>query len=170
MTDRWLSQQEAAELIRRRLQASVGLAQATLKAAKVSGEIRSRPRRESVDHMGAISSILGITDNRLVTPRFGVPHDIELSEDDLTDWLDRRAPRSKSAATKTEKRTRRKSPKYTKRAPAKKAIDTLWPDGKIPTELLNGLLCTKVRGWLKSNVPELPTLSDETILRAAGRK
>jgi len=43
---------------------------------------------------------------------------------------------------------------------------------KIPdsTEMRNGVLCQRVRDWIKKERPEWQFFSDDTLLRAAGRK
>jgi hypothetical protein len=62
-----------------------------------------------------------------------------------------------------------------KRTRAKQAITALWPAGAPPAAALPpGVLCAKVSDWLKADCEthHLPRLdiSDDTILRAAGRK
>lgn len=52
---------------------------------------------------------------------------------------------------------------------AQRAITTLYPAGVPPeAEVPNAVLCRRVGDWLKAN--ELHDLSDDTILRAAGRR
>jgi hypothetical protein len=61
------------------------------------------------------------------------------------------------------------------RTRARMAIDAVLPEGVPDQSILgNGPLCTKVQEWLKRdavqrNVPHVP-ISDDTILRAAGRQ
>jgi hypothetical protein len=61
-----------------------------------------------------------------------------------------------------------------KKVRAQQAIRALWPpNGVVPEILGNGPLCKKVAEWIeedckRQNVPQL-SISDDTILRAAGR-
>ena len=52
---------------------------------------------------------------------------------------------------------------------AQRAIAAVYPDG-VPTQFLkpNSLLCRRIGEWLKHN--DLPSVSNDTILRAAGRR
>jgi predicted DNA-binding transcriptional regulator AlpA len=84
--------------------------------------------------------------------------DVEINEDDLRCWLEKPMP----------KPTRlRKQPK---RELAEQAVAALWPDG-VPGQgtLPNKRLVERVKGYLHKNDMHA-SISDDTILRAAGRK
>jgi hypothetical protein len=90
-----------------------------------------------------------------------------ISEGDLLDWLGRHHPARAAAPPKPRPRN--------KRARVDSAIRAMWGDALPGAEILsNSALCKQVSDWLKAdskkqNVPaEIP--SDDTILRAAGRK
>jgi len=92
----------------------------------------------------------------------GVNGIIEFNAEDLHYWL--------SAAASTEEAPSTKKRARPQRERAKEAIDALWPDGVPPqNKLPNALLFKRVNDHLKKNgSPE--SISDESILRAAGRK
>jgi hypothetical protein len=77
-------------------------------------------------------------------------------------------PQDDPPAKRTERRRDR-------RIRAKMAVDALWPERvPDPSILPNGPLCKKVNEWLKKdceqqNISHVP-ISDDTILRAAGRR
>jgi len=83
----------------------------------------------------------------------------------------RKSHKREQAAQAVHPKTRRRS--Y-KRERAAEAIQALWPNG-IPDQkaLSNGLLCKRVAEWIsedsKKTSLQPPTISDDTILRAAGR-
>jgi hypothetical protein len=92
----------------------------------------------------------------------GVNGIIEFNAEDLHYWL--------SAAPSTEEAPSAKKRSRPQRERAKAVIDTLWPDGVPPqNELRNASLLKRVNNHLKKiGSPE--SISDDTILRAAGRK
>jgi hypothetical protein len=92
----------------------------------------------------------------------GVNGIIEFNAEDLHYWL--------SAAASTEEAPSTKKRARPQRQRAKEAIDALWPKGVPPqSKLRNTPLLKCVHDHLKKNdSPE--SISDDTILRAAGRK
>jgi hypothetical protein len=40
----------------------------------------------------------------------------------------------------------------------------------VPPDVVNTVLCRNVGAWVKTNLPNMPEISDSTIKRAAGRK
>ena len=93
---------------------------------------------------------------------YGVNGIIEFSAGDLHYLL--------SAAASTEEAPSTKKHAQPQRQPAKEAIDALWPKGVPPQgKLRNALLLKRVNDYLKKN-DSRESISDETILRAAGRK
>jgi hypothetical protein len=92
----------------------------------------------------------------------GVNGIIAFNAEDLHYWL--------SAAASTEEAPSTKKRAQPQRQRAKEVIDALWPDGVPPqNELRNASLLKGVNDHLKKNgSPE--SISDESILRAAGRK
>jgi hypothetical protein len=169
---------EAAEIVRARLNASVGRSEAILATARASREVRFDNPADPVLLMyddGLIGmnlrSIRGISaDGKPVTHNISRGRS-SISEADLLDWLDRTHPENK-AGTKVTAAPRSQA----KRARVRAAIEALWPNGRMPDQstLPNALLCKKVGDWLKADcaaqgVP-IAIPSDDTILRAAGRK
>jgi hypothetical protein len=91
----------------------------------------------------------------------GVNGIIEFNAEDLHYWL--------SAAPSTEEAPSTKKRSRPQRERAKAVIDTLRPGGVPPqNELRNASLLKDVNDHLKKNGS--PPISDDTILRAAGRK
>ena len=93
---------------------------------------------------------------------------IELSRADVTSVLCTVPTAGRSSAdaeAKTGRRTRRRP----NRERAQLAILAVYPDG-VPSPIVepNAMLCRRVGDWLKDN--HLPDVSDDTILRAAGRR
>jgi hypothetical protein len=105
-----------------------------------------------------------------------------INEQELLAWLSRRAMQTHEAGhavavvpqktheTPVDKPARRQN----QRDRAQRAINILWPNG-LPdqTMLPNGSLCSQVVEWLtenckRQNIRFVP-ISDDTILRAAGR-
>jgi hypothetical protein len=52
---------------------------------------------------------------------------------------------------------------------AERGVRACYPDG-VPRDVVNAVLCRNVGDWVKVNLPNMPTISDSTIKRAAGRK
>ena len=160
----WLSYSEAIDLIRSRLGIPHGPATAELKRARNSGEIAYWPQ-----------SAPPLFDPYKSTPRivdeaFGRREEIDLyfKKIDLEYWLDRERPKAKGGKT-TPRRPQ------IKRDRAEEAVKALWPNRvPEPTLLPNDLLCRKVDGWLRADCKtrgiEFVAPSNDTILRAAGRK
>jgi hypothetical protein len=149
----WLSFPEATQIVRQRLNASVGRAEAIVKQAQGSGEVR--PAIEPIN-LAADDGVIGMDLWPTTEPRF--------SKDDFLDWLDRNAAPPPA-----------REPHGKKRARARQAIDAIWPKG-VPSQeaLANKLLCSRVIEWLKADCVQqgLPfaKIEADTILRAAGRK
>jgi len=152
--EQWLRPHEAAALVRQHCGGSIGRSEELVRAAVASGEVRSVER--------------GVQDFSQ-RPGSGVKKISLSNKDDLIDWLSRQTPldipaKAAAASTSQEKRER-----------AKEAIRALWKDD-IPaqTVLPNLPLCQDVIDWLKSDCErrklEFFTISNDTILRAAGRK
>src|SRR5262245_46929745 len=92
----------------------------------------------------------------------GVNGIIAFNAEDLHYWLS--AAPSIEEAPSTKKRTQ------PQRERVKKVIDAEWPDGAPnQSELRNALLLKRVRDRLKSN-GSVESISDDSILRAAGRR
>src|SRR5271156_3424414 len=89
MAEQWLTREEAVELIRQRLNASVGRSQAVFQDAISSREVRARtaaPPREAY-YLLADDGIVG--DFRPGAKNYGGVKPSSYSKDDLVDWLDR---------------------------------------------------------------------------------
>jgi hypothetical protein len=158
----WIPLKAAIEILMDRRNISIGKAQAELKAAHKSGEVRfyrDRSTDPTLPLPAGNESTVGLD-----LP----PGTILVSKADLLLWLDKQAPQGPAAMAAVP----RPQPK---RDRAKAAIHALWPDG-VPDQAIlpNGKLCRQVTEWLKvdckqrSVLPILP--GDDTILRATGRR
>ena len=78
-------------------------------------------------------------------------------------------PLVKQSPVRLKQRPRKKRKPKLERTQA--AINTLYPNG-VPDQatLPNATLCQQVSDKLKNSRPPLPSVSDDTILRAAGRR
>jgi hypothetical protein len=152
MPEQWISFSEAAQLVRVHIRSSIGRAEAIVRTALSSGEVRS-----------GYDGALLLADDGLMDMR---PD--RFSKDDLLDWLDRHL-----SATPSQPTGRNRAQDIRDRA--KEAIDALWPQGPPSrADLSSKTLCDQVRYWVATECrkrglhPMKP--SDDTILRAAGRK
>jgi hypothetical protein len=158
MSDRWLTFNEAAEIVRARVGGNRGRSEALVRAARASGEVRTKDPLFLNDD--------GIVGARPLT-QIGVRR---FSEDDLLDWLDRQHLEIASKSSPSKGGGQPIKLKW-----VEDVIKDLYPNG-VPDQavLENGLLCTQVQNRLKADrikqgVPVAP-VSDTTILRGAGRK
>ena len=159
--EQWLSFKEAVKLIRSHLNASIGRAEALLRSAHQSGEVRSYQ-----------ANVLLLTDDGLLSGFGGrsqsVLEEQRFSEHDLLDWLDRQDVEPAKATPKRQ----HSSPKQDR---AKEAVEALWQND-VPNQsrLPKQSLCREVIDWLKSDCKkrnvEFFEISNDVILRAAGRK
>lgn len=85
--EEWLSFEAVTDLVRKRLNTSIGNAQSVTEAARKSGEVRS---------YRAADLLLAADDG--LTRLWSGARDIRFSKDDLLDWLDRNHPHDKPAA------------------------------------------------------------------------
>jgi hypothetical protein len=166
----WISFHWATHLIQTRRGLSTGKAQRTLRELCATGDIRSI--------LYEIDEYLHETEGQLIAtsePYKVKPSEwaeealdfrdgcwVDVSEDDVTHWLDRQKPTEAKAERRTSK----------KRELASQAIKALWPIG-IP-EIPNAEIEKQVGNWITSyckrnNLSKLD-ISSDTILRAAGRK
>ncbi|MGB9392840.1 MAG: hypothetical protein WCB70_23000 [Xanthobacteraceae bacterium] len=97
--------------------------------------------------------------------------DVRANEPKFWGWFNCEldAPKTTVSAEVRPKRARNK------RDRARRAIDALWPHGAPDQSTLeNGSLCSQVSDWLKRESErqgiQHVAISDDTILRAAGRK
>jgi hypothetical protein len=169
--EEWLNFHLAAEEIAQRCDVSVGVAQRMLREACAQGDIRSQ--REPYSRKG--QEIEGEGPPELIKPSEwlrdqvdlttdadGCEYFVDVNEDDFRYWLDRQ-----TTNTTDNKSTR------PRRDHVSRIITELWP-GEIPKELVNKAVVKLVRDKLakdceQKNLPLL-AVSDDTILRAAGRK
>lgn len=84
--ERWLSFDDAVEIIRAHLDASIGRSQKVMRAARASGEIRSDDADLLV--LTADDGVVGMD----LRPGAKKQNDVRFSHDDLMDWLKRNAP------------------------------------------------------------------------------
>jgi hypothetical protein len=161
----------AAQQIERSLGMSPGASQAKLRELCRSGEVRSwrepysmrngEPQGEGPPERIEPSEWRQ-REIDLMTDNDGCKFFVSVSKTDLEYWL--KAKQDHKAAP---------SRKRPKRDLAEKAINDLWPNG-IPKELLRKQIKKVVSNWItdyckRKNIPK-PIVSDDTILRAAGRK
>lgn len=186
MTERWVTKSAAIAMISERCGASDFRSRAMLDQAVADGV------RLSVG--GVLRSRASITDDQWGWGGMGaegqrafdgVGRPIEISEDDLLEWIKEAVPpieaqaaeasqpiaKSPEVAAPSNGQVERRQPK---RERAAEAIRALFDD-KVPamTDLPNVELCRQVGDWLKAdckgrNIRSL-TIHDDTILRAAGR-
>jgi hypothetical protein len=83
MSERWLTFGQASEIIRARLDASVGRSEAVLQAARTSGEVRTQEPVFLND-----DGVVGLRLRQISVRRF--------SEADLLDWLGRHHPEQRA--------------------------------------------------------------------------
>jgi hypothetical protein len=153
----WLRFHEAVAVVRQHRPGSIGRTEALVLQAGASGEVRSLERgvEDFSQRYGSKAKTISV-----------------LSKDDLIDWLNRNVPPTvpaKPAAPSARAATRNK------RDRAEQAVRALWPAGvPAPAALPPAVLCKQVSDWLKADCKahHLPAvdISDDTILRAAGRK
>lgn len=154
---------KATQMIRGRLNCPIGKAQAELRAAWESGEVRFKSANPVL-----LDNDDGITD----WTRRPVPiraEDKLTSKSDLEYWLNRNAPISL-----TEAQPNNKGGNSYKQDAALRAAREIFGD-EIPdqTQVPNKTLCSKVRGKLPPDMAATPDkggISNDTILRAVGRK
>jgi hypothetical protein len=187
MAEDWLLFNAAVDLVRTRLNSSIGRAQATLRSAIASGEVRSRERWIPVED----DDVLVVADDYLLdvdpVPGYlamahaadhpqavtapirngvnGLEKQIPtFSASDLVDWLDRQFLQSTIAAQKT---TTKRSAEKTERA--KRAAGSIWGESGPPAQLPNKSIVAEVYDWLEKH-GEPQDISDKVIRRAVGRK
>jgi hypothetical protein len=182
MSEQWLTFREAVEIVRAHLGASIGRSEAVMNKARASGEVRFRNATDPVllladDGLvgmnlrpGALGKAGISADGKAVTHRTTSANVSRISKDDLLDWLGRHHP--DKVAPKLEPVKPRAQ---IKRSRVQTALKELWKNEPPEQSVLpNSLLCKTVQDWLKHDsknqgVPALG-ISDDTILRAAGRK
>jgi hypothetical protein len=182
MSEQWLTFREAVEIVRKHLGASIGRSEALLNAARASSEVRFQNPAYPVllladDGLVGMSLRLrlgamkkgGVTaDGKPIIHSTASTNPFQISKDDLLDWLSRHH----TEAARKPKPTARKQ---IKRSRVASAIQALWPT-RLPEQpvLPNALLCKQVQDWLKDDSKNqgapAQVISDDTILRAAGRK
>jgi hypothetical protein len=163
MSSEWITFSEAAEIIRVRLAYTAGRAEAVMRQAKASGEIR-----ESVP-----PPLLVADDGLMGWNKSGVSR--RYSADDLLDWLARQSTPIQDQPPSEPQLEQPKARTQAKRDRVRMAVEALWPAG-VPAAavLANSRLCKTVGDWLKADCKKqgLPVtiISDDTILRAVDRK
>lgn len=161
--EQWLPADEAVEIIRRRFDASVGRAQAILKRARTSGEVRSEPTVVLDD-----DGLVGVGVRPGGTNAAWISRPAGVDKDDLLHWLDREAG-SIEKPTQDRKPTQRRTQPL--RGRAAEAIAALWPAG-VPDQakLPNKSFDSAVNDWLKADCMkrDIPyvALKRDTLLRA----
>jgi hypothetical protein len=189
MSEQWLLQSEAIELVCGRLKSSIGRAQALVRSATESGEVRSRikwvpvedddvlvdvedawldvdpvPRHlamaQAADHPKAVTARIRVGGNRLEKQIS------TYSCSDLIDWLERQPQVGVPVAVQRAPTTKRSAEKTDR---AKRVAVAIWGDGGPPSHLPNKSIYRAVMEWLK-NHSEPQDISEKVIRRAVGRK
>jgi hypothetical protein len=175
MSEQWITFEEAVDIVRAHLGASIGRSQAMTNAARASGEVRFQNLADPVllladDGLVGMSlrpgsmNCSGVTaDGRSIIHRATSANMSQVSKDDLLDWLSRQQfpdqkPDSKPAV-------RRTPPEQARALKAMKAIY-----GRIPpqNEVSNPVLEHAVNKYLKQE--GLKAVKKDAIQRAAGRR
>jgi hypothetical protein len=170
MSEQWLIRDVAVELIRTLRNTSIGTAQAWLKAARDSGEVRTRPR--PVGDPVRLTADDGLIDFNLRPGSLnkyaltdGERHTVdgrrlldEFNKDDLLYWLDQHHP---LPTTKPARASR----EQVDRDAAKRVINLLYPTLPGVRELPYKKLHGKVNDHLKANGEK--TVGLDTVSRAA---
>jgi len=148
-TGKWILFEEAVEIVRRDRKCTIGKAQALVRAAGSSGEVRS-----NVNHDALSDFIIGTAfESRLI------------SKAGLLYWLDQQQPPRQSARPNNARKIDR----------ARRALAALYPNGAPNQGMLSTVtLCQQVSNWLARDcqtrgVPS-ENISDYTISVAAGRR
>jgi hypothetical protein len=177
--EQWLSFQEAVERIRSRLNTSIGKAQALLKAAVDSGEVRSKRPDEPVlltadDALLDFNLRPGALNKGAMTMDGEKPSAMQrmerlcFSNDDLDYWLDEQcAPQTTEPTAPSQ--PPQHQPALTKFQRAESAVKERWL-GAVPATLQNKDLCVELRAHCEKLGVALDDISNDTILRAAARK
>jgi hypothetical protein len=161
---------------------SVGRAQNIVRKALASGDVRRRLAPVLLvydDGLMDMNIRPGATNKGGVEPP-AVHYPGHYSVDDFLYWLRLNPPQAEPVMRRLKPATRQSKRvvrfrAQDKRKRAEEAVQPLWPDG-VPdaTTLPNKSLCALVIAWLrddcnKRGIPWL-AISNDTILRAAGRK
>jgi hypothetical protein len=170
MSETWLSFREAVALVRDRIGASIGYAEALVMRARKSGE-GVRIKRAPV-LLGADDGLTNFNFKAILAGAADGMNDPPggMSEADLLDWLRRNVPKNGKGGDPSKRK--RVQPM---RDEGRKAIAGAFPDG-MPNraELPDKRFCDRARQWYdadraKRGVPFIK-LHDDAILRAADRK
>jgi hypothetical protein len=169
MADEWCSFQELVNIVRRRLNASIGRSEAIVIAALASGEVRKPKPKPAI-----IGPDDGLVDFDMRPGTYTGQIQIRpYSKEDFLDWLDRHHPEITEVTEVAEATPVARA--QSKRLRAQQAVEALWPKELPGSETLpNKSLCQLVNKWLmddckKHGIPPLD-IGNDTILRAAGRK
>jgi hypothetical protein len=178
----WLTFHEAVEIITSQCRVSTGKAEAMVREALASGEIRYKPTDGPFLFDGPSLRIQGDDDRQSDHPNLDLLLEENrkswFSTEDFSCWLNRKMPSGKSAqivVRAEDDQTKIKDQDQGKRGRAKAAIEALWPDGVPEQQILpNKDLIVKVVAWLKDDCERREMsfypIGADTILRAAGRK
>ena len=139
--DQWITFDNVVELVRARLDASIGRAEAATKAARASGEVRTRNR--PIDDN---DPVLLTNDDGLMTwnqkPGVAVSNiatsdrKLLFSKDDLMDWLGRQPPPQKVPSSSPDPAARRigRPPAYDWQAIQKAVVDLMDENGDFSVD------------------------------------
>jgi hypothetical protein len=94
--ERWLAVHEAVEIVRSRYRVSIGKAEAAVREARASGEVRDEPLPYDPSRWDDNDGVILSNDDGVVSDRsnldFLIASSLLFSEDDFVDWLDRNMP------------------------------------------------------------------------------
>jgi hypothetical protein len=161
----WISLERAVAAVHAAIGGSPGPVYQTLISACAEGLVRAR---WTLHYLGAAPAIhkrdwigadIDWANHRIVKADGSGMYGVDFSEDDLKAWATGRRPTAAIEWLAV----------LSKDEAVKRAIAGCFPDG-IPGDIVNPSLCRTLGNWLKINLPNMATISDSTMLRAAGRK
>jgi hypothetical protein len=163
--ENWVSLPQAVAIVKAAAGIPQGPAQRTLIAICESGDVRSRwtghylKTQPAIHRQDWIGADIDWANFRVVKANGAGMAEVDFSDADLNAWA---ASQKQPAATSS-------SPVLGKGEAARRAVTACYPQG-VPADVQNGALCRVLEGWIKSELPNMPRISDTMLLRAAGRK
>jgi hypothetical protein len=174
MIEKWLSLERTVDFVKTVTVSSLGPACQTLISICESGSVRARwtdhymktlPAIHKRDWIGAD---IDWKNFRVVKADGAGMAGVDFSEDDLNTWA------SKISAKKPAIETAAPAPcadggKRKLRAVAQEAIKACFPEQGGDVDLPDGPFLKRIFGWLEKERPAFASMSNRTVLRAAGR-
>jgi hypothetical protein len=163
MSEEWLTDAEAEEFFRSLRPMSIGKAQAEVRAARASGEVRLElvePAADPVYYLISDDVFLGMDVRPGARNKGGITQDDlrRLNKDDLLYWFNQRYPPPPAPPARAPR-------EQVDRDAAKRVINVLYSTLPDARKLPNKKLHAEVNGHLKANGEK--ALSLDTVVRAA---